>query len=81
MSAGKQRRLLFVYGTLHPDRAPAEIRRAVLQLLLIGPATIRGEVRDLGEYPALLARSRRGVVVGTLFGLPDDPAVLNALDA
>ena len=72
---------LFVYGTLHPDRAPAEVRAAVLQLRLIGPATIRGELRDLGEYPALLPHSRRGVVTGTLFALPDDPAVLNALDA
>lgn len=72
---------LFVYGTLHPDRAPAEIQYAVSQLKLIGPATIRGEVRDLGEYPALMPRSWRGSIAGTLFALPDDPAVLHALDA
>lgn len=72
---------MFVYGTLHPDRAPAEIRSGVSQLRLICPATIRGEVRDLDEYPALLPRSRCGIVTGTLFALPADPAVLRALDA
>lgn len=78
---GNGRPGLFIYGTLHPDRAPAEILKAVSQLTRLGPASIRGQVRDMGEYPALLPGSRRGVVTGTLFALPDRPSVLKALDA
>ena len=31
------RDLLFIYGTLHPDRAPAEIAAAARRLQPIGP--------------------------------------------
>ena len=45
---------LFVYGTLHPDRAPAEIAHAVRHLREIGPATLRGTRYDLGDYPGVV---------------------------
>jgi hypothetical protein len=46
-----------VYGTLHPDRAPAEIRR----LIPLGPATILGTLHNLGEYPALILNGKTGL--------------------
>jgi gamma-glutamylcyclotransferase (GGCT)/AIG2-like uncharacterized protein YtfP len=73
---------LFVYGTLHPDRAPAEIAHAVRHLRFIGPATMRGTRYDLGEYPGVIIihPDREDQVHGTVFALPDDPAILAALD-
>jgi gamma-glutamylcyclotransferase (GGCT)/AIG2-like uncharacterized protein YtfP len=72
---------LFVYGTLHPDRAPAEIAPAVRTLRELGPGTLRGTRYDLGEYPGVVIHpDRNDQVQGTVFTLPDDPAVLRALD-
>jgi len=72
---------LFVYGTLHPNRAPAEIAHAVRHLREIGPATLRGTRYDLGDYPGVVIHpDRTDVVHGTVFALPEDPAVLTALD-
>lgn len=70
---------LFVYGTLHPDRAPSEIRDVVRRLRKIGTGTVRGSVYELGDYPALVPDSRMHVT-GTLFELPDDRAALWAMD-
>ena len=72
---------LFIYGTLHPDRAPDEIRGAVERLRLIGLGTILGELHDLGEYPALAPGGKRERVFGTLFALPDEIETLQTLDA
>jgi len=72
---------LFVYGTLHPDRAPAEIAASIRKLRLVGPGTIAGTLYDLGEYPGLVIHpGRHEEVSGTVFALPDDPALLAALD-
>jgi len=72
---------LFVYGTLHPDRAPAEIAHAVRHLRELGPGTLRGTRYDLGEYPGVVIHSGHSEeVAGTVFALPDDPAILAALD-
>jgi gamma-glutamylcyclotransferase (GGCT)/AIG2-like uncharacterized protein YtfP len=72
---------LFVYGTLHPDRAPAEIASAVRHLRLVGPATIQGKLYDLGPYPAVVpSPNPNDKVPGTIFALPGDPAILTALD-
>ena len=35
---------LFIYGTLHPDRAPREIAAATRRLVSIGPATIHARL-------------------------------------
>ena len=72
---------LFVYGTLHPDRAPAEIAAAVRHLRLFGPGTLRATLYDLGDYPGLVIHPNRpNIVHGTIFALPDDPEILSALD-
>jgi len=76
---------LFVYGTLHPDRAPAEIARAVRRLHTPTPATVLGRLHDLGPYPALrLDTPNPQPIPGTLFTLPEEseaPTLLPQLDA
>ncbi len=72
---------LFVYGTLHPDRASAEIRDVVRRLVAVSSGTVLGKLHDVGEYPALVTNGCRQPVAGTLFALPDDPDVLRRLDA
>ena len=74
--------LLFVYGTLHPDRAPAEIASIVRRFRPISPATILGRLYDLGPYPGVhLDVPDPDPVPGHLFELPEGPTVLPALDA
>ncbi len=77
--------LLFIYGTLHPDRAPAAIAATVRLLKPLGRATIRGRRYELGEYPGVVLTEEAGTLVcGELFLLPDPPqaaAVLAKLDA
>ena len=73
---------LFVYGTLQPDHAPAEIASAIHRLREVGGGHVRGRLYDLGEYPgAILDPSAETPVHGRVFTLPEDPAVLSALDA
>jgi gamma-glutamylcyclotransferase (GGCT)/AIG2-like uncharacterized protein YtfP len=72
--------LLFIYGTLHPDRAPREIAAAARRLIPIGPATIRGHRHDLGEYPGVILDPAAPAIEGELFTVPD-AATLDALDA
>jgi len=72
---------LFIYGTLHPDRAPAEMADVVSKLRPLGPGTIRGRLYDLGEYPGVIVGAQPGEkVTGEVFALPDDPEVLVCLD-
>jgi len=72
---------LFVYGTLHPERAPAEMRPVVRRMTYLGPGEIEGVVHHLEGYPGLiLNRGPEAMVQGSVFGLPDDPGVLEALD-
>ena len=70
---------LFVYGTLHPDRAPAEIAEVVRGFRQIGRGSVRGKLFDLGEYPGVVLDGGGGVVNGVVFTLPD--GVLARLDA
>jgi gamma-glutamylcyclotransferase (GGCT)/AIG2-like uncharacterized protein YtfP len=73
---------LFVYGTLHPDRAPEEIAGVVSRLRPVGEGTIRGRLHDLGDYPAVVVdRGRNQKIAGSVFSLPDDPEALASLDA
>ena len=62
---------LFIYGTLHPDRAPAEIAPTVALLRPLGPATLRGQLLNLGPYPGLLLPGEE-IIHGELFALPDE---------
>jgi gamma-glutamylcyclotransferase (GGCT)/AIG2-like uncharacterized protein YtfP len=64
---------LFVYGTLHPERAPAAIAGAARRLRPLGPATIAGRRLELGEYPGVIASDDPAeVVAGELFALPSE---------
>ena len=75
------KQILFVYGTLHPDRAPEELKDVVCSMMPVGKGTVVGHVHDLGEYPALVLTSKRNQRVhGSVFSLPDDPSALKALD-
>jgi gamma-glutamylcyclotransferase (GGCT)/AIG2-like uncharacterized protein YtfP len=71
--------LLFIYGTLHPDRAPAEIAAAAGRLRPLGPATIRARVYDLGDYPGAILDPDAPPIRGQLFAIPD-AETLAALD-
>jgi gamma-glutamylcyclotransferase (GGCT)/AIG2-like uncharacterized protein YtfP len=72
--------LLFIYGTLHPDRAPHEIAAAARSLKPIGPATIQARLYNLGEYPGAILDDTAPPIPGELFTVPD-AATLSALDA
>jgi gamma-glutamylcyclotransferase (GGCT)/AIG2-like uncharacterized protein YtfP len=82
---------LFIYGTLHPDRAPAAIAASARRLKRVGAATIQGRLLDLGEYPGVILSADpfaggddTGSVQGELFALPagdEAEEVLERLDA
>jgi gamma-glutamylcyclotransferase (GGCT)/AIG2-like uncharacterized protein YtfP len=72
--------LLFIYGTLHPDRAPAEIAAAARRLTPFGSATIRARLYHLGAYPGAVLDSTAPPIPGELFTIPDADT-LAALDA
>jgi gamma-glutamylcyclotransferase (GGCT)/AIG2-like uncharacterized protein YtfP len=72
--------LLFIYGTLHPDRAPREIASAARRLAPRGPATIRARLYNLGAYPGAVLDSSAPPISGSLFAVPDTET-LAALDA
>jgi gamma-glutamylcyclotransferase (GGCT)/AIG2-like uncharacterized protein YtfP len=73
---------LFAYGTLRPGQAPAEIAPVADKLLPVSEGTIRGSLYDLGHYPgAVLEPSTAHEIHGTVFLLPEAPAVLATLDA
>jgi gamma-glutamylcyclotransferase (GGCT)/AIG2-like uncharacterized protein YtfP len=73
---------LFVYGTLHPDHAPAEVAADVRRFVPVVAGTVRGELRQMTGYPALRMGADVGELVpGMIFELPDDPGLLARLDA
>jgi gamma-glutamylcyclotransferase (GGCT)/AIG2-like uncharacterized protein YtfP len=73
---------LFLYGTLLPGLAPPEIALAAVQLRFAAEGFVRGRLYDLGHYPgAVLDPAAEHRIRGALFTLPEDPAVLRALDA
>jgi len=72
---------LFTYGTLLPDLVRPPMDALVARLTLLGPATVPGQLYDLGPYPGMvLNHGIASVVRGEIFELPQDPAVLSALD-
>jgi gamma-glutamylcyclotransferase (GGCT)/AIG2-like uncharacterized protein YtfP len=72
--------LLFIYGTLHPERAPHAIMEAARRLRPVGAGSVRGQKIDLGEYPAVVLDDAGGEVAGEVFEVPD-AETLAALDA
>jgi gamma-glutamylcyclotransferase (GGCT)/AIG2-like uncharacterized protein YtfP len=71
---------LFLYGTLLPDLVRPPFDPLVAKLTPLGSATVRGRLYDLGPYPGLILDEAASEVRGRLFALPQDPAVLAALD-
>jgi gamma-glutamylcyclotransferase (GGCT)/AIG2-like uncharacterized protein YtfP len=72
---------LFVYGTLHPDMAPPEVRQDVSRFRFLGKGSIRGQLLPVGEYlGVLLKRGRAAEVSGDIFAIPSDPELLHRLD-
>jgi gamma-glutamylcyclotransferase (GGCT)/AIG2-like uncharacterized protein YtfP len=72
--------LLFIYGTLHPDRAPAEIAATARRLQPHDRGTIRARLYNLGAYPAIILDEAAAEVPGEMFLVPD-AITLAALDA
>jgi gamma-glutamylcyclotransferase (GGCT)/AIG2-like uncharacterized protein YtfP len=73
---------LFVYGTLRPGQAPEEIAPTVARLRAVGKGFVYGTLDDLGAYPgAILDPTSAEKVFGSVFELPNDPSVLQQLDA
>jgi gamma-glutamylcyclotransferase (GGCT)/AIG2-like uncharacterized protein YtfP len=81
MSKTASPELLFVYGTLRPGRAPAEIAAIVDLLTPVGEATVRAKLHDLGAYPGIILDDHADDVPGVLLALPADPDILAQLDA
>ncbi|MFL6209783.1 MAG: gamma-glutamylcyclotransferase [Pyrinomonadaceae bacterium] len=73
---------LFIYGTLLPGEAVADVANIVQQLHRLGPAYVHGRLYDLGEYPgAILDAAAETKIEGEVFELSTDPSVLSALDS
>lgn len=72
---------LFVYGTLLPGHAPAAMRDVVATMRVVGPATVRGRLYDLGSYPGLVLDVSDDRVHGQVLAVPDDPDAWLRLDA
>lgn len=73
---------IFLYGTLLPEYAPAEIADTVRQLSRVTRAFVRGRLYDLGEYPgAILDPASETLIKGEIFELPDDKEALARLDS
>ena len=73
---------LFVYGTL--KRGARGRRHPLLRhARLVSPASIAGDLYDLGAYPGVVRGSARRRVLGELYELPGDGAqrALRVLDA
>lgn len=76
------REYLFVYGTLRPSHAPAELASVIKKLRKVGTAHIRGRLYDLGDYPgAILDASAGTTISGEVFAIPNEPALLSILDS
>ena len=69
---------VFVYGTLRPALAIGEPGMLIASLQQDGPATVRGQLFDLGDYPGLV--DGHGIVHGDLL-LVETTAHLTSLDA
>ena len=71
--------LLFVYGTLRAGFAGPMAKWLASVARHAGPATARGRLYRVQDYPGFVP-CPTSLVVGDLFLLPTDPAVLDRLD-
>ena len=70
---------LFVYGTLRPGLAPAEIAPVVAELHPIGEGHLHGTLYHLGHYPGLVLTPATNQVHGLVFQFPSDPELAASL--
>jgi gamma-glutamylcyclotransferase (GGCT)/AIG2-like uncharacterized protein YtfP len=80
-----QSRFLFIYGTLRPG-SQAQFGRAMRRRLeaesrLVGPATLSGQLINLGRYPGLIETEDKAVVLGDLVKLDAPKKTWPWLDA
>jgi gamma-glutamylcyclotransferase (GGCT)/AIG2-like uncharacterized protein YtfP len=72
---------LFVYGTLLSGQVSPETAGLIRQLERVGPATTKGRLYNLGEYPgAIVDTSSRTLIYGEVYQLPPDKDLLTQLD-
>ncbi|MDT4895704.1 MAG: hypothetical protein QOH25_781 [Acidobacteriota bacterium] len=72
---------LFVYGTLLSEQASPEVASLIRRMGRVGPATTKGRLYDLGEYPgAIVDPSAKTTIYGEVYQLPLDKDLLNKLD-
>jgi gamma-glutamylcyclotransferase (GGCT)/AIG2-like uncharacterized protein YtfP len=72
---------LFACGTLRTELAPPELSGLMKRLRSVGHGTVGGRLYDFGAYPgAVVNAASPERIVGEVFELPDDPALLAALD-
>jgi len=64
---------LFVYGTLHPDRAPDEIAHVVRRFKTLGTGTIRARLHRFHDFPAIKIDQKNGSrISGEVFRVPSE---------
>jgi gamma-glutamylcyclotransferase (GGCT)/AIG2-like uncharacterized protein YtfP len=72
---------LFVYGTLQSKQAAPEVAGLIRQMGRVGPATTKGRLYDLGDYPgAIIDPSSKTLIYGEVYQLPLERDLLNKLD-
>lgn len=72
---------IFVYGTLRPSQAPPEMKEVVGRWKPAGAATVLGQLVDLGDYTgAVLDANTTSRIIGEVYELPNDPAMMATLD-
>ena len=71
---------LFVYGTLLPELAPLKMADTVGRLKLVGAATVRGRLYDLGDYPGARLEGG-GRIHGRVFEIEPVRELLKIFDA
>jgi gamma-glutamylcyclotransferase (GGCT)/AIG2-like uncharacterized protein YtfP len=72
---------LFACGTLRTELAPPALSGLMRRLRSVGHGTVGGNLYDFGAYPgAVVDAASPERIVGEVFELPDDPALLAALD-
>ena len=72
---------LFIYGTLLPGKAPAEVAQYVDKLKRIGRGEVRGKKLQLNGYPGAVLEQSGDTIEGTVFEIPADRAFFSQLDA
>lgn len=72
---------LFIYGTLMPAHAPAEIARAVRKLRRVGRGRTPGRLYNFGEYPgAIFTALGQSKVKGAIYEMKGGMNLLRQLN-